>query len=177
MKITVSQIMQWGPCEEYTEEKIRKFIGNGKTPLEIAAMERIPAADRIWCLLHKEIISERGLYELACTFAERVLIREREKGREPDVRSWEAIEAKRKWLRGEITDRELAAASAAASAAVYAIECKAAYLAANVAACAAVYAAERAAARAAVSAAVYAATEERKEQLEIIVEKIKQEGR
>lgn len=54
------------------------------------------------------------LHEMACWFAERALLRQREKGNEPDKRSWAAIEAKRKWLKGEITDKELGAAWVAA---------------------------------------------------------------
>ena len=57
------------------------------------------------------------LHEFACLCAERALTREREMGREPDPRSWAAIEAKRKWLRGEIDDAKLAAARDAARAA------------------------------------------------------------
>jgi hypothetical protein len=54
------------------------------------------------------------LHEFACWCAEQALLREREAGREPDPRSWAAIEAKRKWLRGEITNAELAIAREAA---------------------------------------------------------------
>jgi pyruvate/2-oxoglutarate dehydrogenase complex dihydrolipoamide acyltransferase (E2) component len=50
------------------------------------------------------------LHEFACLCAERALTREREMGREPDPRSWAAIEAKRQWLRREIDDAKLAAA-------------------------------------------------------------------
>ena len=50
------------------------------------------------------------LHEFACWCAEQALLREREAGQEPDPRSWAAIDAKRKWMRGEITDSELAAA-------------------------------------------------------------------
>ena len=57
------------------------------------------------------------LHEFACWCAERALQQEREAGREPDARSWAAIEAKRQWLRGDITDSELVAAAAAAAAA------------------------------------------------------------
>jgi hypothetical protein len=46
------------------------------------------------------------LHEAACVFAEGAL----RIGKVTDPRSWAAIEAKRKWLRGEITDKELAAA-------------------------------------------------------------------
>jgi len=69
----------------------------------------------------------RTLHEFACWCAERALLRERDAGREPDPRSWDAVEAKRAWLRGEIDDKALAAAAyaawataAAARAAVYA---------------------------------------------------------
>ena len=57
------------------------------------------------------------LHEFACWCAEQALLREREAGQEPDPRSWAAVDAKRKWLRGEITDSELAAAWDAAQAA------------------------------------------------------------
>jgi hypothetical protein len=60
------------------------------------------------------------LHEFACWCAEQALLKEREAGREPDPRSWAAVEAKRKWLRGEITDSELAAARDAAWAATWA---------------------------------------------------------
>jgi hypothetical protein len=56
------------------------------------------------------------LHEFACWCAEQALLKEREAGQEPDPRSWAAIEAKRKWLRGEITDSELADAWDAAGA-------------------------------------------------------------
>ncbi len=54
------------------------------------------------------------LHEFACWCAENALNLIREKGQELDPRSWGAIEAKRKWLRGEITDEELDAARGAA---------------------------------------------------------------
>jgi hypothetical protein len=59
----------------------------------------------------------KTLHEFACWCAEQALLREREAGREPDKRSWAAIETKRKWLKGKVTDEELDAASVAADAA------------------------------------------------------------
>ena len=50
------------------------------------------------------------LHEMACWSVERSLKRIKN----PDPRSIAAIEAKRKWMRGEITDKELAAAKDAA---------------------------------------------------------------
>ena len=62
-------------------------------------------------------VGERILHEFACWCAEQALKRERKAGREPDPRSWQAIETKRKWLRGEASDQELYAARDAARAA------------------------------------------------------------
>ena len=61
--------------------------------------------------------SPAALHSFACWCADRSLSREREVGREPDQRSWNAIAAKRAWLRGEIGDEQLAAAQLAASVA------------------------------------------------------------
>ncbi len=89
----------------------------------------------------------------ACDCAERALTREREAGREPDARSWRAIEVARGFAAGTATREELAAASDAASDAA-----SAAWDAARDAASAA-SAAARAAARAARDAAWAAASD------------------
>lgn len=115
-KITVKQIMSWRPCPGWTEDRVRSVIGKGKTPLEICDLPKVSVRDKLWCLLRTEIIPERELHLLSCILAERILLREREAGREPDKRSWEAIQAKRDWLDGKITDWELAVARAAARA-------------------------------------------------------------
>ncbi len=46
-KITVSQIMKWGPCDRYPKERVRELIGRGKTLLEILYLY-IPVRDRLW---------------------------------------------------------------------------------------------------------------------------------
>ena len=51
------------------------------------------------------------LRQFAIECAERALFSERENGREPDPRSWQAIEAVKAFLRGEIIVDELNAAS------------------------------------------------------------------
>ena len=88
----------------------------------------------LW-LLDELGICERERHELACDFAESALIYVPDGEDRPRI----AIETKRKWLRGEATDDELAAASAAA---------RAAWIAAS---------ATESAARAAASAAAWAA--------------------
>ena len=85
------------------------------------------------------------LHEMACWSAERAL----KLIKNPDPRSVAAIQAKRKWLRGEITDAELAAARDAARDAAGAAAWDAAWDAA--------WAAARAAAGAAAGAAAWAA--------------------
>ncbi len=63
------------------------------------------------------IDAESVLRLFACDCAERALTREREAGREPDARSWRAIEVARGFAVGSATRDDLIAASAAAWAA------------------------------------------------------------
>lgn len=93
------------------------------------------------------------LHNLACDCAERALVLQRDRGDEPVPRSWNAIETKRRWLRGEATDDELASAWAAARAAAWDAAWGAAWTAARTAARAAARAAAWAAAGAAARAA------------------------
>ena len=50
MKITVKDIMSKTPCNEWTEERLRKHIGEGKTLLQICRMGSVDIAERIWCV-------------------------------------------------------------------------------------------------------------------------------
>ena len=122
--------------------------------------EIIEDTDKL-CARHRKVIwmadATRALHEFACWCAEQALLRERAAGREPDPRSWAAIEAKRKWLCGEISDEELDATRAAAWDAAEAAAWAAARAAARAAAWAAARAAAWAAARAAARAAAWAA--------------------
>ena len=101
------------------------------------------------CLWMKDISSTLRIFACDCT--ERSLLREREAGREPDPRSWKAIEVARRFAVGEATSEELEEASAAAWTATWAATwaARAASWAAEAAAWAASWAAEAAAARAA----------------------------
>jgi len=99
------------------------------------------------------------------------LTAEREAGREPDARSWAALDAKMGWLSGNVSDKELEAASEAA----YEAASEAARWAANEAASeaarwaanwAASWAARRAASEAAYEAARWAVSNEQNRILE-----------
>jgi|GEM_PF-1096268 len=148
--VTLDEIMAWDPCEEYPRERVAKLMGGKQSVTALEMLKwRIPAKDRLWGVLRNDFFTDAQLWELACQFAEDALKRERKAGREPDTRSWAAIEARRKWLREEINDEELEAACSAAYSAAYSAACSAAYSAARLAA--------RSAADSAYSAAVSAA--------------------
>ena len=121
-------------------------------------MRRVSVEDRLWAVLREEFIPAAILHEFACRCAEKAL----ELVPNPDPRSVEAIEAKRKWLRGEITDDELAAARDAARAAAWA----------------AAWAAARDAARDAVWDAAWDAARDaaRRNQVNMLIDLLKEEG-
>jgi len=122
--------------------------------------EIIEGNDKLVCRRRTEIYRvdlTRVLREWACWCATRALEHERAAGREPDPRSWAAVDVALKYARGEATTYELAIAESAAwsaswSTAYYAAE-SAAWSAAGYAA---YYAAESAAGYAAEYAACYA---------------------
>ena len=167
MKITLEQILGWGPCVDYDTAAaiIEATDANWpKTPLEIAELD-IPVEDILWVLLRPEIIPEEQLHLLACDFADDVLlIFEREYP--GDQRPRAAIETKRRWVNGDATDDDLDASWAAA------------WAAARGASWAAAWAASRGAAWGAARGAVwyaswYAAGDVVKKQLEMVVAVLK----
>jgi hypothetical protein len=99
--------------------------------------------------------AERELRLFACDCAERALKREGRARREPDARSWAAIDIARRFATGNATAEELEAASSAASDAV-SWAGRAAACAGRAAACAATWPGAMAAARAAADAAARA---------------------
>lgn len=84
--------------------------------IDILRLDGIDIKDLLWLVLREELIDAPILHEFSCRCAERALSRIDK----PDERSIAAIEAKRKWLRGEISDKELAAAWDAARSATWA---------------------------------------------------------
>ena len=145
-KIYIRDIMNFGPCPDWTEERLQALDPDNKglTPLEICE-SNVDCADKLWVLLRPEIIPEKVLHELSCIFAERALLRERELGREPNAVLWEAIEAKKKWLKGKIDDKKLRNKYDAAAYVAYVANTAYAAAAANTAVNDAVYAAAYAA--------------------------------
>ncbi len=89
--------------------------------IDILRLDEISAGARRFIVLETNIIDEPVLHEFACRCAERALSRVGK----PDERSVAAIEAKQKWLRGEISDDELDVARDAAWSVVYITACAA----------------------------------------------------
>ena len=137
--ITYEEFLEFGPCylDDPKEKALMDSIAQRQdrwTALDILELEEIPDEDKLWCVLREELIEPEKLHEFACRCAERALSRVEN----PDPRSVAAIEAKRAWMKGEISDAELDAAWVAARAAVRAAASAAAKDAARAAARAAV---------------------------------------
>jgi len=158
-RISIDTIMGWNPCSDWPRERIAKLFGRRKyySAMEILDAKQIPLGDRIWVVLHKEIISERDMRLFACACAERALKRERKAGHDPDPRCWNAVKVSRLFANGMATAKELATARDAARAAAWAAAWDAARDAARDAAWAAAWDAARAAVRAAARDAAWAA--------------------
>ena len=118
--VTYDEFLGFSPCwlDDVEKAERLKEIGKRKdnwTALDVLALEDVDAGDRLWAVLREEFLPADLLHEFACQCAEKAL----ENYDDPDPRSIAAITAKRKWLRGEITDEELAEAWAAAQAAAW----------------------------------------------------------
>ena len=152
--VTPEQFKEFGPCWLETAEGRKRYarvaaMRDEWSALDVLALDGVSNGDKLWAVLREEFIDAPVLHEYACRCAEYALTFVRE----PDSRSIAAIEAKRKWLRGEISNDDLTAARAAAWDAARA----AADAAARAAAWAAADAAARAAAWAAANAAAWTA--------------------
>ena len=118
-RVTFSEFLKFEPCwqdDERGRRRLRYYarkLGGSADALEILALRRIPAEDRLWAVLWEEFIPAPILHEIACRYAEDALSRIDN----PDPRSIHAIAVKRRWIAGEATDEELAAAGADADAA------------------------------------------------------------
>jgi hypothetical protein len=112
-RVTVNDVMAWGPCDNYPIERIEElFAGRESLGWREILETGIPTKDLLWVFLHPEFLSERRMHLLACDFAEAVL------HLTDDPRSAEALRVKRLWVDGQATDKELEAAREAAWAVV-----------------------------------------------------------
>ena len=154
--VTPEQFKEFGPCWLETAAGRKKYarvaaMRDEWSALDVLALDGVSNEDKLWAVLREEFIDAPVLHEYACRCAEYALTFVSE----PDSRSVAAIEAKRKWLRGEISNDDLTAARAAAW--VAAAAAAAAAWDAAAAAAAAAWVAARAAAWDAAAAAAWAA--------------------
>ena len=118
-RVTLDDFLKFEPCwldDEKGRRRLRYYarkLGGSADALEILALRMIPAEDRLCAVLREEFIPAPILHECACRCAEDALSRMDN----PDPRSINAIVVKRRWIAGEATDEELAAAEADAEAA------------------------------------------------------------
>lgn len=101
------------PCTDRWENYLEHYSDWSGTRLEFLELEKISDRDKLWVMLRPETLSEKQLHLLACDFAESVL-HFFENEYPNDNRPRQAIEAKRRWVNGEISDSELQTAWAAA---------------------------------------------------------------
>ena len=144
--VTLKQFLTFEPCwpeEEGGRERLERIASRKKewTALDVLRLpdDEVSPKDKLWAVLREEFIDDCTLHEFACICAERALTLTGV----TDERCWNAIKAKRAWLRDEISDDELAAAWAAAWSAERAAADAAAWAAGRAAADAAAWAAER----------------------------------
>ena len=172
--VTPEQFKEFGPCWLETAAGRQRYarvaaMRDEWSALDVLALDGVSNTDKLWAVLREEFIDAPVLHEYACRCAEYALTFVRE----PDSRSIAAIEAKRKWLRGEISNDDLTAARAAAWDAACDAACDAARDAARAAAWAAwdaAWDAARAAARAADAAYDAAWDAAREHEIEILRE-------
>lgn len=119
--VTYEQFLGFEPCWLDDEEKAAqlKEIGSRKekwSAVDVLQLVEVSVDDRMWSVLREDFLPANLLHEFACRCADCAI----SKIDNPDPRSIRAVEAKRKWLRGEISDEELAAARDAARDAAWA---------------------------------------------------------
>lgn len=118
MNITLEQVRdEWRAC--YGADRLAELYDRPHTPLEVLTRNDgpwadVPAKDRLWTAMHNGVLPDRTLRIFAADCAERALLRERSAGREPDARSWRAVEVARMYVSGTATRAELRAAARAA---------------------------------------------------------------
>lgn len=114
--VTYEEFLKFEPCwleEEGGAERIKAYFdrfGGKMSALDILNLDDVSAEDKLWAVLREEFIPASIRHEFACVCAEYAL----SLIENPDPRSVNAIKVKRAWLRGEATEKELAAAYDAA---------------------------------------------------------------
>jgi hypothetical protein len=160
LTVTAADILARGPCGDWQTripQLCKQYRRERWSALDVLSIEEVPAQNRLWVVLHPDLLSEAVAIRWLCEIAADAL----RAAQVTDPRSWSGLEARLAYARGEIDaaarDAAWAAAGAAARAAAWAAARDAAWDAARDAARAAAWDAAWDAARAAARAAAWAA--------------------
>ena len=130
--VTPAQFKRFNPCWLLTEDGRARFERISATKaewnaLDVLDLEDVSGDEKLWAVLREAFLPPMLLHEFACRCAEWAL----SFIDSPDPSSFEVIRVKRRWMAGDATDRELAAAEDAAWAAALAAAGDAAWAAAE----------------------------------------------
>ena len=67
LTVTVDQVMAWGPCDDYTHERVEELFAGREalSAMDITELD-IPAKDIIWALLREELVPADTLHKFTC---------------------------------------------------------------------------------------------------------------
>ena len=108
MIITTEMIMEKKPCKEYTQERVQKLVGEGKTLLELTELD-IPVLDRVWVIAMFLDDKTNRKFAIWCARQCKISIRA----------ITDYIDITEKYYDGKATKEELKAARSAAYYAAY----------------------------------------------------------
>ena len=117
--ITVDGIMNLGPCDGYTRERMEELrktqCGRRKNiTMKDILTSAVPPEDRLWLVLRNEFLTDKELQEIAIWCWEKIARPIWEKHYPDDKRPHKAVRIKKLWMKGTATDDELSAARYAA---------------------------------------------------------------
>jgi len=109
--VTVDEVMAFDPWGEWSREKVEEVF-SGRKRMDLAAIKVVPEGvlswdEKLWVILRDEFITERNLHLLGCHFVERAFRGEQARGHKIEPCYRKAIRIKRRWARGELSNREL----------------------------------------------------------------------
>ena len=107
--ITLNDIRKWYPYYDPSKYAPENWKG---TAIDILKAEQIPALDRLWCILRREVIDDKTARLFACWCAREALKLVPKEQISP--RSIAAIETAERFAHGKATKKELEAAANAA---------------------------------------------------------------